>query len=242
MRSSVLNFLKSAFFKSGSLKTRIWLVLLEWDEHSFQNSCEFCITNSSLLAESSLYNHFPLSPVPFKWWNFQSSHLGIYLISCFSKRLGTYRLLLLVHFKSQHLSLCFICASFQNMSTIVSPIPVNLITSDFDISPLNRWGLYLYLLNTAVLWPWQKGCYGTSKARAWKWKWKWSRSVVSDSLRPHGLQPTRLLHPWDSPGKSTGVGCHFLLQGIFPTQGSNPGLLHCRQTLYHLSHQGNHVM
>ena len=43
-------------------------------------------------------------------------------------------------------------------------------------------------------------------------KWKWSRSVVSESLRPHGLQPTRLLHPWDSPGKSAGVGCHCLLQ------------------------------
>ena len=42
-------------------------------------------------------------------------------------------------------------------------------------------------------------------------KWKWSRSVVSDSLRPHGLQPTRLLCPWDFPGKSTGVGCHCLL-------------------------------
>ena len=42
-------------------------------------------------------------------------------------------------------------------------------------------------------------------------KWKWSRSVVSDSLRPHGLQPTRPLRPWDFPGKSTGVGCHCLL-------------------------------
>ena len=42
-------------------------------------------------------------------------------------------------------------------------------------------------------------------------KWKGSRSVVSDSQRPHGLQPTRLLHPWDFPGKSTGVGCHCLL-------------------------------
>ena len=42
-------------------------------------------------------------------------------------------------------------------------------------------------------------------------KWKWSRSVVSDSSEPHGLQPTRLLHPWDFPGKSTGVGCHCLL-------------------------------
>ena len=117
---------------------------------------------------------------------------------------------------------------------------------------------------------------------------------MSDSSRPHGLQPTRLLHPWDFPGKSTGaigseqlllnlltflastlflpfwisfsvshcilsfliyiyiypfihgifpgkntgVGCHFLLQGIFPTQGLNLGLPHCNQTLYHLSHQG----
>ena len=43
---------------------------------------------------------------------------------------------------------------------------------------------------------------------------KWSRSVVSDSLRHHGLQPTRLLHPWDFPGKSTGVGCHCLLQSL----------------------------
>ena len=45
-------------------------------------------------------------------------------------------------------------------------------------------------------------------------KWKWSRSVVSDSSRSHGLQPTRLLRPWGFPGKSTGVGCHFLLHKI----------------------------
>ena len=43
----------------------------------------------------------------------------------------------------------------------------------------------------------------------------------------------------DSPGKTTGVGCHAHLQGIFPIQGSNPGLLHCRRILYHLSHQGS---
>ena len=60
-------------------------------------------------------------------------------------------------------------------------------------------------------------------------KWKWSCSVVSDAWRPHGLQPTRLLCPWDFQGKSTGVGCHILLQGIFLTQESNPG----RQILYH---------
>ena len=50
---------------------------------------------------------------------------------------------------------------------------------------------------------------------------------------------TKLLRPLDFPGKSTGMGCHFLLQGIFPTQGLNPGLPHCRQTLYRLSHQGS---
>ena len=43
------------------------------------------------------------------------------------------------------------------------------------------------------------------------WQWKWSRSVVSDSSRPHGLQPSGVLCPWDFPGKSTGVGCHRLL-------------------------------
>ena len=56
---------------------------------------------------------------------------------------------------------------------------------------------------------------------------------------PHELYPTRLIRPWSFPGNSPGVGFHFLLQGIFPTQGSNPGLLHCRQTLYSLSYQGS---
>ena len=60
-----------------------------------------------------------------------------------------------------------------------------------------------------------------------KRKRKWesiSHSVVSDSWQPHGLQSARLLCPWDFPGKDTGVGCHFLLHGIFPTQSSNPSL------------------
>ena len=62
--------------------------------------------------------------------------------------------------------------------------------------------------------------------------------VVSDSLQRQGLQPARPLCPWDCPGKKTGVGCHFLLQGIFPTQGSNPGLPHCRRILYRLGQPG----
>ena len=61
-----------------------------------------------------------------------------------------------------------------------------------------------------------------------------SHPVVSDSLWPHGLYS-----PWNSPGQNTGVGSLSLFQGIFPTQGLNPGLPHCRQILYQLSHQGN---
>ena len=59
-----------------------------------------------------------------------------------------------------------------------------------------------------------------------------SRSVVSDYLQLRGLYPARFLCPWDFPGKNTGVGFHFLLQGIFLTQGSNPSLLHCMLFLY----------
>ena len=69
-----------------------------------------------------------------------------------------------------------------------------------------------------------------------------SCSVISDSLWPHGLQLTRLLCLWNSAGKNIGVGTHSLLQGISLTQGSNPGLPHCRQILYYLSHQGSPVL
>ena len=65
-------------------------------------------------------------------------------------------------------------------------------------------------------------------------KWSESCSVVSKSLRHHGLH-----RPWNSPGQNTGVGSLSLLQGIFPSQGSNPGLPHCRQILYQLSHKGS---
>ena len=54
-----------------------------------------------------------------------------------------------------------------------------------------------------------------------------SRSVLSNSLQPHGLYPARLLCPRNSPGKNTSVGSHFLLQGILPIQGLNLSLLHC---------------
>ena len=59
------------------------------------------------------------------------------------------------------------------------------------------------------------------------------------TLQHHASLSARLLCPWVSPGNSTEVGCHFLLQSIFLTQRSNLGLLHCRQILYHLRHQGS---
>ena len=71
---------------------------------------------------------------------------------------------------------------------------------------------------------------------------EWVRVLVTQScptLQPHGLQPARLLFPWDFPGKNTGVGCHFLLQGIFWTQGLNLRLLHWQADCLPLSHLGS---
>ena len=92
----------------------------------------------------------------------------------------------------------------------------------------------------------------TGSQPVWPWLVPWSNelqwksesvscSIRSNSLSPHGLYgiQSRLLCPWDFPGKDTGVGCHFLLQGIFPFQRSNPGLPYWRQILYRLSHQGS---
>ena len=69
-----------------------------------------------------------------------------------------------------------------------------------------------------------------------------SHSVMFDSLQPHGLQPARLLCPWGSPGRNTGVDCHALCQEIFPTQGSDPvSYVSCsgRRVLYHQCHLGS---
>ena len=66
-------------------------------------------------------------------------------------------------------------------------------------------------------------------------------SVISNFLQPCGLYFARLLCPWNSLGKNPGVGRHSLLQEIFLTQGSNPGLLHCRLILYCMSHQRSPV-
>jgi len=66
-----------------------------------------------------------------------------------------------------------------------------------------------------------------------------SRYIVSDSCDPMELQPTGILCLWDFPGKITEVGCHFLFQEIFLTQGLNPNFLHCRRIIYWPSYQGS---
>ena len=66
-----------------------------------------------------------------------------------------------------------------------------------------------------------------------------SCSVMSDFFWPLGEKPARFFYPWHSPLKNTGMDSHFLLQGIFPSQGLNLGLPHCRQILYCLSHQAS---
>ena len=94
-----------------------------------------------------------------------------------------------------------------------------------------------YLLSTFVMCVCVCVCVCKQRERRLSKVQSVTRSVVSNSLQPHGLQPARLLSSWDSPDKNTGVDGHFLLQGIFPTQGLNPGLSHYRQILSCLSHQ-----
>ena len=80
--------------------------------------------------------------------------------------------------------------------------------------------------------------YPNSEMKRKKRKRKIALSCVQ-LLQSHELESTRLLCPWNSPGKNPGVDCHSLLQGIFPTWRLNPGCLNCRQILYHLSYQGS---
>ena len=107
----------------------------------------------------------------------------------------------------------------------IAPLSIPWVISNytFTCSPLTHWALLLLLSHFSLCDPTDGSppdslVPGILQARTLEWvaisfsnAWKWSRSVVSDSSRPHGLQPTRLPRPWDFPGKSTGVGCHCLL-------------------------------
>ena len=140
---------------------------------------------------------------------------------------------------------------------VTQPIKSNHLTFQSCLSPSEMahtlstaWASPWINLLCALLWltltffhAWSQGfslvaCPRDSLETLWKCE-NVSRSVVPNSLQSHGLQPTKLLCPWDFSGKDIGVVCYFLLKGIFPTKRLNPGLLHCRQILYQLSSQGS---
>jgi len=136
-------------------------------------------------------------------------------------------------FRHDHLMKKYAAAakSFQSCPTLCDPIDSSKNTGvGFHFSNAWKWKVILKSLNRVrpLVTPWTAAhqappSMGFSRQEHWSGlplpspmheseKWKWSCSVVSDPQQPHGLQPTRLLRPWDFPGKSTGVGCHCLLQ------------------------------
>ena len=126
--------------------------------------------------------------------------------------------------------LCIIIETFQYVFSKEDLESINNFrekTLHLEFQPLERWPLFPSLSTFLHLFP---VCVSVSHL------------VLSCSLRSHGPQSTRFLCPLNSPGRNTGMGNHSLLQGIFPTQGSNLGLLHYRQILYHLRHQGSRIL
>ena len=140
------------------------------------------------------------------------------------------------------MSLKFLLASllpftYSSFFTHLPLLPPVLLDSGSKIIPLQQLRISLILLKS-----WRNN-QGSSNNRQFhrisSESESFSHSVVSNSLWPHLLWPAGLLWSWDFPGKNTSLGFHFPLQGIFLIQGLNLSLLHCRDILYGLSHQGS---
>ena len=133
-------------------------------------------------------------------------------------------------------------------------------TKGSTVAPPNSFSVYfsiwflMQLLERQQIWPWYDLCLGGNKgqtkslSREGRLRLLFFIKIYSYfRVRTNGLMlclvaqlgPSLCDSIQDSPGKNTGVGCHALLPMIFPTQGLNPGLQHCRQILYQLSHQGS---
>ena len=110
--------------------------------------------------------------------------------------------------------------------TYMSLIFVFSIVTEYNVDKYLIYSYYNYCSlfsqsSKAAMKFWEKSYRQIEEKHTYNWKSESvSHSVLSDSLQPNGLQPTRLLCPWDSPGKKSGVGSHSFLQGIFLTQGS----------------------
>ena len=91
-------------------------------------------------------------------------------------------------------------------------------------------------MHTPMKWKWKVKV--KSLSRVWLFATPWTVAYQASLSMGFSRQEYWSGLPFPSPGKNTGVGSHFLLQGLFPIQGSNLGLPHCRQILYHLSHHG----
>ena len=157
--------------------------------------------------------------------------------------LSTYKINKTIPVRSKQGIIITVIEFFYAYCLLCSPIRIPfysnffliLIRSQVNYVCLNLCLFYFFLYSLYVIYKIRK------KVMKMSFNSSVSCSVMSDSLQPHGLYLIRFLCPWNSPGKNTGVGCHALLYGIFPTQGLNPGLPPCRCILYCLSQWSNPI-
>ena len=131
----------------------------------------------------------------------------------------------MAHYSTQHQGSTLNCV----ISWCQSQVPGELASQTWSVLPATEWGPMAGDLLAAL--PPTPEAFSLSCSPM---DVSGSRSAVSNSWRSHGLYS-----PWNSPAQNTGVASLSFLQGIFPTQGSNPGLPYCRQILYQLSHKGS---
>ena len=126
----------------------------------------------------------------------------------------------------------------QSWSSSMHYLPFRLVSTSVPLSSCIQQVPDIFWILSQLLLEISKAIFGTLTF----WISSVLHLVFATLCNLLGLEPTRLHCLWDFSGRNTGVGCHFLLQGIFLTQGSNPQplcLLHCRQILYQLSHRGH---
>ena len=132
----------------------------------------------------------------------------------------------------------FQCMKVKSESEVAQSCPTLSDLMDCSLPGSSAHGIF-----QARILEWGAIAVSESRITCPHFRWHCSSQVHgAHSLWPHGLQPARLLCPWDFPSKNTEVGCCFLFQRIFLTQGSNPHLLYWQEGSLPLSHQGSPVL